>query len=121
MVEATRTHRVLIVEDEYYLAADLERAFRAEGAEVIGPVCELSDAFCEVDRGGFDAAVVDINLRGELAYDIADELMRRSIPFIFATGYSSEAIPLRFSEVVRFEKPFEPPAVARRVLQLCRP
>lgn len=119
MVEATNTHRVLIIEDEYYLAADLEAALQSEGAEVIGPICTLPDAFSRVAKGNFDAAVLDINLQDEYAYSLADELTRRGIPFVFATGYSPEVIPSRFSDVPRFEKPFEPVGLAKRLLQLC--
>jgi DNA-binding response OmpR family regulator len=119
MVEALKAHRVLIIEDEYYLAADLELALQAEGAGIVGPICDLPDALHEITKGDFDAAVIDINLHGEFTYDLADELKRRSIPFVFATGYSPEAIPSRFSDVMRFEKPFEPVGIAKRLLQLC--
>ena len=119
MVEAPKSHRVLIVEDEYYLAADLELAFMTEGAETVGPICTLSDAFCRVAKGDFDAAVIDINLQDEHAYSLADELRRRHIPFVFATGYSQEVAPTRFSDVKRFEKPYDPIGIARHVVELC--
>lgn len=119
MAHTTDIHRVLIVEDEYYLAADLEVALRSENADVVGPICDLSDALREIDKGRFDAAVIDINLQGELSYDLADELRSRGIPFVFATGYSPEDIPSRFSDVLRFEKPFESACIAKRILQLC--
>ena len=119
MVEAPKSHRVLIVEDEYYLAADLELALRTEGAEVVGPICTLSDAFFQLAGSHFDAAVIDINLQDERAYGLADELRRQRIPFVFATGYSQEAIPSRFSDVTRFEKPYDAVGIARHVVQLC--
>jgi DNA-binding NtrC family response regulator len=119
MVEAPESHRVLIVEDEYYLAADLELALRSEGAEVVGPICKLSDAFFRVAGSHFHAAVLDISLQNEHAYGLADELMRRRIPFVFATGYSPGAIPSRFSDVTRFEKPYDTACIARHVVQLC--
>jgi DNA-binding response OmpR family regulator len=79
--------RVLIVEDEYFLADDLARAFRAHGAEVIGPTAERSEAKSRLDYDGFDVAVIDIMLRDEAAYPIADELVSQGIPFGFATGF----------------------------------
>ena len=90
MAQAPSSHRVLIVEDEYYLAADLELALKAQGAGVVGPICDLPDALSAVAKGGFDAAVIDVNLHGEFAYNVADALKRRGIPFVFATGYSQE-------------------------------
>jgi DNA-binding NtrC family response regulator len=119
MAQAFRAHRVLIVEDEYYLAADLELALQSEGAEIVGLVGELSEALGEVAKANFDAVVLDINLRDEYAYCLADELKMRHIPFVFATGYAAEAIPQRFSDVKRFEKPYDVARIARHVVQLC--
>jgi DNA-binding response OmpR family regulator len=59
----------------------------ALGAEVLGPIPDLESARDQVAEGDFDVAVIDINLRDEAAYDIADELRRGAIPFVFATGY----------------------------------
>jgi len=115
-----RACRVLIVEDEYFLATDLEESLRSEGAEIVGPVCELSQALAQVNEDGFDAAVIDINLRGQSAYPIADKLIEQHIPFVFATGYSQEALPSRFWEVKRFEKPYDAPAIAKHVVRLYR-
>jgi DNA-binding response OmpR family regulator len=75
----------LIVEDEYLLATDLEESLRSEGAEIVGPIYELAQALTQVEKDGFDAAVIDINLRGQSAYLIADKLIEQRIPFVFAT------------------------------------
>ena len=107
MIEKPKACRVLIVEDEYYLAADLKVALRSEGAQVVGPICTLVEALDVVARCDFDAAVIEINLQGEYAYSLADELQRQHIPFVFATGYSAAIIPLQFAHVKRFEKPYD--------------
>jgi hypothetical protein len=80
--------RVLVLEDEYSLASDLEQELTARGAIVVGPFAEISKTKDQVANGGFDVAVIDIDLRGEPSFSIADELIRRRIPFIFVTGYS---------------------------------
>jgi CheY-like chemotaxis protein len=116
----TGTCRVLIVEDEYFLANDLERALRLEGAEIVGPISELSEAIRQVEKDGFDAAIVDINLHGQSACPVADKLAQEHIPFVFATGYNREILPSRFSEVARFEKPYDVSAIAKHVVQLGR-
>ena len=115
----TRACRVLVVEDEYFLAADLEQSLRSEGAEIVGPIYEFSQALDQIKKDGFDAAVIDINLRGHSAFPIADQLSQQRIPFVFATGYSGEVIPNRFREVKRFEKPYDTPAIAKHVVGLC--
>jgi DNA-binding response OmpR family regulator len=111
--------RVLILEDEYFLANDLERALRAQGAEVIGPIADVSEAISQLGHAEFDAAVIDINLRDELAYSIADELVPRDIPFVFATGYGSEQIPKRFQNIKSWQKPYDIADIVAHIAGLC--
>jgi CheY-like chemotaxis protein len=111
--------RVLIVEDEYLLAADLEAALRAQDADVVVSLGGLKEAMDQVARGEFDMAVVDLNLHGQLAYPVADQLARDGIPFVFATGYRAEVIPRRFANVPRWEKPIDLERVVDQVTQLC--
>lgn len=102
--------RVLIVEDEYLIADDLQRVLHAQGAAVAGPVAEVAEALALIagpDR--IDGVVLDINLGGE----VADALVRRGVPFVFATGYDWGTIPPRFAEIVHCEKPVEPDCVVR--------
>lgn len=111
--------RVLVIEDEYFLADDLEKILRDNGAEVIGPIGEYLEAMSLIDRDGFDVAVMDINLRHESAYPLADELERQGIPFIFATGYSSAVIPERYRHILRWEKPYELDGIVEGLAPLC--
>lgn len=55
----------------------------------------------------FDAAILDINLDDALVFPLADELARLGIPFLFATGYSSDVVPPRFADRVFLEKPID--------------
>jgi DNA-binding NtrC family response regulator len=110
--------RVLIVEDEWFLASDLETALKSLGADAIALVGDVDDARSQIASGEFDVGVIDINLRGHSSFGVADELRRQGIPFVFATGYSAEVIPARFANVTRFEKPFDPQGLAQYVVQL---
>lgn len=108
MIEANRVNgcRFLVVEDEYFLAEDIAQGLKAAGVEVVGPVGEIDDALDLIeDTEQLDGAVLDLNLRGEMAFPVADALQERNVPFIFATGYDQAAIPERFSGVIRCEKP----------------
>lgn len=107
--------RILIVEDEYYLAADLAEALRARGAEVIGPVGTLEDAISAVESHWIDRAILDVNLRGETSFPIADRLEAAGIPYVITTGYSEESLPERFRSKPRLEKPFLTEAVVRMI------
>lgn len=98
--------RVLVVEDEYFLADDLVNALADAGAEVVGPASEESDALRLIGDQAVDLAVVDINLKGKASFLIADVLAARGIPFVFATGYDADILPERHAQVSRWEKPF---------------
>lgn len=99
---------ILIVEDEYFLAEDLRDDLTRAGAKVLQPVGNI-DRARDVVRSGerIDAAVLDINLDGEMVFPIADALRERGIPFVFATGYDRSVLPERFLDTPRVEKPFK--------------
>lgn len=100
--------KILIVEDEYYLADDLASAFARHGSVVLGPVGTVERALRLVEEHDrIDGAVLDINLRGEPAFAVADLLRRRNVPFIFATGYDEGVIPDMYASAPRWEKPYD--------------
>jgi len=104
--ERLRDRRILIVEDDFHVADSLSLALRASGAHVVGPAATVSAALklvasCE----RVDGAVLDINLRGEVVYPVADALRRRGVPFVFATGYDGGSVALHAADVVCIEKP----------------
>jgi DNA-binding response OmpR family regulator len=97
--------RVLVVEDDYLVAMDIARALERAGAEVIGPTPAVAAALDALERTVPDGAILDINLGGEMAFPVADALIALGVPFIFATGYDAQVIPVRFTHVKRCEKP----------------
>ena len=100
-----RGKRILVVEDEYFIAKSLARDLQQAGADVLGPVPTVADAMALIDAGSVDAAVLDVNLRGEMAYPVADALTERRVPFVLATGYSADALPVRYASLPRCDKP----------------
>ena len=112
--------RVLVIEDEYFIGDDLEKVLGEHGAHVIGPIGNLDQAMAQVSEDGFEIAVVDINLHDEAAYPVADELRRRNVPFVFATGYSRETIPPRFEDVELWEKPYDEHELVKSIARLCK-
>ncbi|MGX7703662.1 response regulator [Methylobacterium sp. Gmos1] len=104
--------RVLVVEDEYFIADDISRALIRHGAEVVGPVPTVREARALLDSESLDLAVLDINLRGELVYPLVAELSRRGVPMVFATGYDVTAIPADYEAIPAWSKPFDYNALA---------
>ena len=79
--------RILVVEDEYYLADEARSILSGMGAEIIGPVPTIQQANAMLlNNAQIDGALLDVNLRGELVFDLADALQARGVPFAFATG-----------------------------------
>lgn len=105
--------RVLIVEDEYFIADDLAQAMEQHGVEVLGPVGDVAEALAIIARERIDRAVLDINLHGEMVFEVARELRARGIPFVFATGYAANVVPHGLADVPRWEKPFDAVDLAR--------
>ncbi len=113
--------RVLVVEDEYYIADDLRRTLKGAGACIIGPFGSVGQAEAAIEKSEFDCAVLDLNLRGESAAPIADRLKIMGVPFAIATGYGSRAVPERHSDVPHLEKPFDPAQLIDLVSRWERP
>jgi PAS domain S-box-containing protein len=99
--------RILVVEDEYFLATDIARALQGAGAEVLGPSPTEEAARAALGLGRPDAVVVDINLGQGPSFKLAEDLKEEGIPFLFVTGYDRGAIPEEFDDVERLEKPVQ--------------
>lgn len=84
---------VLIVEDEPLIAMSLEDALLDQGVTCLGPAGSVSTALQMIEAGGFDIALLDVNLRGERVDAVADRLAAAGIPFIFTTGHGAEGLP----------------------------
>nr|WP_281362391.1 response regulator [Azospirillum melinis] len=84
---------VLIVEDEPLIAMSLEDALIDQGVACLGPAGSVSAALEMIEAGGFDIALLDVNLRGERVDAVADRLAGAGIPFIFTTGHGAEGLP----------------------------
>lgn len=110
--------RILVVEDEYFIADDVQHVLEQAGASVLGPVATLAAAHKALDAGAFDCAVIDLNLNGDSAAEIGDRLLAEGHSFAIATGYGSPAVPDRLQGAPRIEKPFDPAAIIQLVQRL---
>lgn len=100
--------KILIVEDEFFIAEELREALEEHGAIVVGPVATVNAALaalCGPER--LDGATLDMTLGGERSYDVAYALTERRVPFVILSGYGERSLPEDLRAVPRCEKPFD--------------
>jgi DNA-binding NtrC family response regulator len=98
--------KVLIVEDDYLQASISAMALEESGANVLGPVPDIADARRLLDLAPPDCVVLDLRLRDDYAFLLADELRARGIPTVLATGYDASLFPFHPEPSTRLLKPF---------------
>ena len=97
--------RVLIVEDEFFLADDLAKALREAGGSPVGPANSVAQAEALIAREEVDAAILDLNLRGHMASEFIERLAATHMPCLIFSGYGDDAFPADLARIRRVEKP----------------
>ena len=98
---------ILVAEDHIATALDLERILRESGAAGVEIVGTVSDALHAIAQAPPDIAILDIDLGEDDCFDIADELARQAVPFIFAGSESDSAVvPPQHRDVPIASKPY---------------
>jgi len=106
-VNALAGLRVLVVEDEGPVAMLVETMLEDLGCAVVLSAASIREALELVRRGGFDVALLDVNLAGEKVFPVADELRRLGVPFAFASGYGADGLRPDLKDVPIIQKPFQ--------------
>jgi DNA-binding response OmpR family regulator len=104
-------YRLLVVEDDYFVAQDLCTTLRDYGATVLGPAPSLSSARSLARALRPDCVLLDINLDGELAFDLARELQAHGMRTVFTTGYDASFVPQHLRDTVCLQKPVDAAAL----------
>ena len=116
---AVDAYRVLIVEDSFLVVMGLEDLFEQLGWTLVGPASRLDEALALARTESFDAALVDINLAGEMSWPVAAVLQARHIPFAFSTGYNADLpLPANLQGTAMVRKPFRPVDVETCIRQI---
>jgi DNA-binding response OmpR family regulator len=108
--------RLLVVEDDYLVAADMCSALMRRGAIILGPTSNLRRARQLLRQQRPDCALLDLNLNGTLAFELAEELQREGVPTIFTTGYDRAFFP----EALRDAQCLQKPVNFKALVQLIR-
>jgi len=104
--------RILIVEDEPIVAIALQDMLEDLGYEVAGPAFRVAPALALAGHGGFDAAILDVNMGDGESYCVAELLQAAGIPYLFATGYGREGLAAGHADALVLRKPYRETDVA---------
>jgi CheY-like chemotaxis protein len=111
--------RVLVVEDSFMIITSLEMAFASFGWTMVGPGTRVAKALALVETERFDAALLDVNLDGEMSWDVAAALQARGVPFILSTGYEVGALLPDFLQGSKFiRKPYRVDELEKAILDV---
>lgn len=111
-------YRTLVVEDSFLVVTLLEEILEGLGWLSVGPATRVVDALELARTGVFDAALLDVNLNGEMSWEVARVLAERGVPFVFSTGYNIKAVlPADLSGTAVISKPFRISDVEDKIRQ----
>ena len=111
-------YRILVVEDSFLVITLLEEIFEDLGWQFVGPATRVVDALQLASTGVFDAALLDVNLNGEMSWEVARVLAERGVPFVFSTGYNIKTmLPAHLAGTPVIGKPFRIREVEDKIRQ----
>jgi len=113
--------RILVVEDETFIALELSDAIEAAEGEVVGPTKSVAEAIQVIDHDGIDGAILDRTLLDGKVTPVAAMLIERAIPFIFYSGSSPDRLKEEFPAVKVFQKPTAPEHLVQALADIISP
>jgi CheY-like chemotaxis protein len=104
---ATPAKRILVVEDELMIRMLLEDMLGELGYTVAAEAARIEEALDAAKNADFDIAILDVDLNGQPISPVADALVARGMPFVFATGYGERGLPEPYRDRPTLKKPFQ--------------
>jgi CheY-like chemotaxis protein len=99
--------RILLVEDSPVVGPFTAELLEELGCEVVGPAPNMAAARELVDSGGFDAALMDIHIRGERVFPLCEVLEAKHLPFVLTSGYADWQMADKWADRPRLQKPYK--------------
>ena len=111
--------RILVLEDEFLIAMDVEQICRDAGAADVIIARTLEEAQSAAATG-FDAAIIDMMLEGKSTLSFAASLRNRGVPFVFASGYSDLGdAATSFPDTIIVGKPYSGDDLVKALCTAC--
>lgn len=110
--------RVLVVEDEMMILMMIEDMLADLGCETVIAAATADRALELIDGQEFHAAMLDLNLKGQNSYAVADALIARGVPFVFSTGTTDHNMRDGYRDCAVLRKPFSDEKLAEALTQL---
>lgn len=113
--------RILLVEDDPLIGLEFQNALADAGVEAVGPMSDVHHSLSAImgEGGHLDAAILDVNLRGESTLPLAQLLAERGVPYLFVSGYDLDtALPTELRQVPKLQKPVSGPQLLAAVRSL---
>lgn len=112
--------RILVVEDEYFIAEEIRALLVELGATVVGPLSDQFKAIAMLSDTEIDCAVLDIDVSGQSIFPLIRELRQRDIPWLYVSGYSEALVPENLRGRAHLEKPIVSEALAASIQGILR-
>ena len=99
---------ILVVEDEFLVAAEIRLHLERGGLGPIEVAATEQEALAALTAGKWDAAVVDANLNGQTSERVVEALSQKNVPLVIVTGYGRSGLPDTYDKIPVLDKPFRP-------------
>lgn len=109
--------RILVVEDSPVVGPFTADLLGEIGCQVIGPAPNMAAARELIDNEQFDAALVDVHIRGERVFPLCELLQQRGTPFVLTSGYADWQMPDKWQDSPRLQKPYTLEQVERALAE----
>jgi len=100
------------------LLMTIEEVLADLGCESVTAAATVDQAVALINARTFDAAMVDVNLKGDKSYPVADALIARGVPFVFASGYGDHGMREDYRGQPVLKKPYKFRELAEVLVQL---
>jgi CheY-like chemotaxis protein len=98
--------RILVVEDSPVVAPFTAEILSELGCTVVGPAPNMAAARELIEAGGFEAALMDVHIRGERVFPLCEMLEAAGVPFVLTSGYADWEMPEKWTDRPRLPKPY---------------